>query len=83
MTELKIENCLNRDNLFLFKIPLLYNWDRLCSIYTLEDDGEVIELDLDLSQVNWDILADRDVMRMAFMNFSRAIYARYAKKVTL
>ena len=82
MTELKIECSLKRDNLYLFKIPLLYNWNRVCSIYTMDGD-EIIELDLDLSQINWEILEDGDIMRMCFMNFPLAIYARYSKKVTI
>lgn len=73
---IKIDFCNQKSNLFLYKFPLMNEGERLESIW-IDDNGEPFQLDLDLSQVEWENATEETTLRMCFFNMNLTIYAHY------
>lgn len=72
--QLIINYSLQKNNLYLYKFPLIEQDKKLKEIF-IEDSQGKTKLDLDLSEVNWDI---KGCLRQVFNNYNKEIIAVYS-----
>lgn len=63
-------------NIYCYKFPLVQNESRLTGIYVF-DGEDTIDLDIDLSQIDWDNLHPDDCVVQYMVNYDQAIVAIY------
>lgn len=88
MTLITIKSSLKKGRLYLFNLPLyvIRNtgsstddlYERLNNIFIEFDDGNIKELDLDLSEVDWSNTNVNSYIRQVYENYDGEIIAEYA-----
>lgn len=78
MTILKINYTLIKDNLSLYKFPLLHGNQQLKRIYLTDSESD-LDLDLDLSEIEFGTPAinKNSKIRQVYYNFNGEINAEY------
>lgn len=79
MTLITIKYTLKKDNLYLYKFPLVIinnsGQERLRRIFVEDSEGSIIDLDLDLSEIDWINIDNNSRLRQVFENFNSDIIA--------